>query len=116
MAWDNAEAVASELLALVQAASPHIRAQWAWAGVCNLIKMTSVKREAFPISLQASTCARVRERLFATPPPPASARLALRMRTARLCARPNAKNYSTHKCTCTHTRARRRCRGLCRRR
>jgi len=35
-----------------QAASPHIKAQWAWASVCNLIKMTSVKREAFPISLE----------------------------------------------------------------
>lgn len=36
-----------------QAASPHIRAQWAWASVLNLTKMTSVKREAFPVSYEA---------------------------------------------------------------
>jgi hypothetical protein len=35
-----------------KAASPYIKAQWAWASVCNLTKMTSVKREAFPISFE----------------------------------------------------------------
>lgn len=52
VAWESAEDIASEVLALVCAAAPHIRAQWAWAGALNLLKMTSVKREAFPISLE----------------------------------------------------------------
>lgn len=52
VAWESAEDIASEVLALVRAAAPHIRAQWAWAGALNLLKMTSVKREAFPISLE----------------------------------------------------------------
>lgn len=38
------------LLLLLQVASPHIKAQWAWASACNLIKMTSVRPEAFPVS------------------------------------------------------------------
>lgn len=49
----NAAIIAGEILSLVKVASPHIRQQWAWASVCNLIKMTSVRPEAFPISLQA---------------------------------------------------------------
>eukprot|EP00878_Enallax_costatus_P015929 GHUV01016699.1.p1 GENE.GHUV01016699.1~~GHUV01016699.1.p1 ORF type:complete len:757 (+),score=260.66 GHUV01016699.1:586-2856(+) len=53
VAWINAEVIAAEMLALVQAASPHIKAQWAWASACNLIKMTSVRPEAFPVSLEA---------------------------------------------------------------
>lgn len=36
--------------AVMQVASPHIKAQWAWASACNLIKMTSVRPEAFPVS------------------------------------------------------------------
>lgn len=50
VAWLNAEVIAAEMLALVQVASPHIKAQWAWASACNLIKMTSVRPEAFPVS------------------------------------------------------------------
>jgi hypothetical protein len=38
------------LLLSPQVASPHIKAQWAWASACNLIKMTSVRPEAFPVS------------------------------------------------------------------
>ncbi|WIA18254.1 hypothetical protein OEZ85_009722 [Tetradesmus obliquus] len=53
VAWLNAEVIAAEMLALVQVASPHIKAQWAWASACNLIKMTSVRPEAFPVSLEA---------------------------------------------------------------
>eukprot|EP00877_Chromochloris_zofingiensis_P013112 jgi/Chrzof1/8054/UNPLg00099.t1 len=53
VAWMNAAIIAGEILSLVKVASPHIRQQWAWASVCNLIKMTSVRPEAFPISLQA---------------------------------------------------------------
>lgn len=53
VAWVNAEVIAAEMLALVQNASPHIKAQWAWASACNLIKMTSVRPEAFPVSLEA---------------------------------------------------------------
>eukprot|EP00775_Hariotina_reticulata_P002968 gene2968-3253_t len=53
VAWLNAEVIAVEMLALVQVAAPHIKAQWAWASACNLIKMTSVRPEAFPVSLEA---------------------------------------------------------------
>ncbi|KAF8061912.1 hypothetical protein HT031_004172 [Scenedesmus sp. PABB004] len=53
VAWLNAEVIAAEMLALVQVASPHVKAQWAWASACNLIKMTSVRPEAFPVSLEA---------------------------------------------------------------
>lgn len=43
MAWQNAEKIASEMLALVKGCAPHIQHQWAWAGVCNLLKMTAIR-------------------------------------------------------------------------
>ena len=54
VAWLNAEVIAVEMLSLVQVAAPHIKAQWAWASACNLIKMTSVRPEAFPVSAAAA--------------------------------------------------------------
>jgi hypothetical protein len=46
----------SHAAAVAQVASPHIKAQWAWASACNLIKMTSVRPEAFPVSALADAC------------------------------------------------------------
>ncbi len=43
MAWQNAEKIAAEMLALVKGCAPHIQHQWAWAGVCNLLKMTAIR-------------------------------------------------------------------------
>lgn len=40
----------------LQVAAPQIKAQWAWASACNLIKMTSVRPEAFPVSQRSKEC------------------------------------------------------------
>jgi hypothetical protein len=48
MAWQNAEKIAAEMLALVKGCALHIQHQWAWAGVCNLLKMTAIRWGAWP--------------------------------------------------------------------
>jgi hypothetical protein len=50
MAWQNAEKIAAEMLALVKGCAPHIQHQWAWAGVCNLLKMTAIRWVGLPVA------------------------------------------------------------------
>jgi hypothetical protein len=56
VAWDNAEAIAAEVLALLQAAAPHVKQPWAWAGALRLVKLTAVKRGAYPAALEVRLC------------------------------------------------------------
>lgn len=53
MAWQNAERIAAEMLALVKVAAPHIVQQWAWTSVCNVLKMTAIKPEAYATAFEA---------------------------------------------------------------
>ncbi|KIY92709.1 hypothetical protein MNEG_15254 [Monoraphidium neglectum] len=54
VAWDNAEAIAAEMLALVQAASPHIKAQWAWASALSWVVREALTPLNYVLAVEAA--------------------------------------------------------------
>ncbi|PRW57821.1 ARF guanine-nucleotide exchange factor GNOM-like [Chlorella sorokiniana] len=52
VAWEMAEGIAAELLALLRSSAPYVRSEADWRTVCAIIKLTSVRPEAAPLAYE----------------------------------------------------------------
>lgn len=53
VAWELAERIALELLALLKSSAPYVRSEADWRTVCAIIKLTSVRPEAAPLAYES---------------------------------------------------------------